>query len=354
MDKFIELVQIALGNKQCFDVTPTDAEWAELYMLANKHGIAGVLFDALSLIPKDQVPNGDITADWFTLINKMKEDYVRREQVVNHVARTFKKHGFRSVILKGMSIASYYPKPELRHSSDIDVWVEGGKKKIVDYICSIKKPLNILYHHCDFNVIKGTSIEVHFTPSFFANPFSNHKFQKWAARNGERLFPKCDNEDGGYVTTDMDFDVPYLLVHLFRHVMDEELELKPIIDYYFILNEHYVSEEKKQEYMKCLRQFGIEKFAAGVMYVLQTLCGMKEDKLLCTPNKKYGECLINDIFMPAKEKGCLEYNQSSDNHIKRFIKRQMNMLRFLPLYPMEVLWTPYWTIKIFFLIRKYK
>ncbi len=353
-DRFIELVQIALGNRTSFSTSPTQDEWSELYVLANRHGIAGVLFDAIYTIPKEHAPSADITADWFTMVNKLKEDYYLRERQVEYVTRTFKKHGFNSIILKGMSISKYYPKPEKRHSSDIDVWIEGNKKDIVDYVCSVKKPHNILYHHCDFDVMKDTSIEVHFTPSFFANPFANRRFQKWAKTNGERLFPNCNSVNEGFNGTDMDFDIPYLLTHLFRHVMDEELELKPVIDYYFVLNSCTITKEKKQEYMKILHQFGIDDFAAGVMYILQTLCGMKEDKMICKPNRKYGEQLISEIFKPEKDKGCLELNQASGNHIKRFFKRQMNMARFLPLYPYEVLWTPYWTIKIFFLLRRNK
>ncbi|MBO4664706.1 MAG: nucleotidyltransferase family protein [Bacteroidaceae bacterium] len=354
MDRFLELIRIALGTQKEFCTPPSAEEWTELYALANRHGIGGILFVALMSIPKSQMPPSEISADWFTLANKMKEDNNRRAEQVKHVTRIFKKHGFRSVILKGQSLSQYFPQPELRHSSDIDVWLEGKKEDIIAYISSVRKPDTILYHHCDFNVVKGTSIEVHFTPSFFANPFANMRFQKWAKENGNRLFSNCDNIEDGFNQTDARFDIPYLLTHLFRHVIDEELELKPVIDYFFVLRSTHLSDADKRGHMCTLRQFGIDGFAAGVMYILHDILGLDDEYLLCEPDKRQGLALMRELFKPEQDRGCLAKGKSKENHIRRFIKRQTNMLRFLPFYPCEILWTPYWMIKIFILLRRNK
>lgn len=354
MDNFIELIRIALGTQKEFSTPPSDEEWAELYALANRHGIAGILFTAITSIPKEQMPPADISADWFTLANKMKEDNIRKEKQAIHVTRTFKKYGFRSVILKGLSLSQYFPHPELRHSSDIDVWLEGSKDDIVAYIRSVREPDTILYHHCDFNVMKDTSIEVHFTPSFFANPFANRRFQTWVTLQGQRLFPKCDSIEDGYNTTDTEFNIPYLLTHLFRHVIDEELELKPVIDYFFVLKSSNLTENEKAEYMRLLDRFGIDGFASGVMYILHDVFGLDEQHLLCKPNKRQGHALLRELFKPIQDKGCLTKGKSKENHLKRFIKRQANIMRFLPFYPQEILWSPYWMIKIFILLRRNK
>ena len=354
MDKFIELIRIALGTQKEFSTPPSAEEWAELYALANRHGIGGILFVTLTSIPKEQLPPADISADWFTLANKMKEDNIQREKQVKHVTRTFKKYGFRSVILKGLSLSQYFPQPELRHSSDIDVWLEGNKEDIVAYIRSVREPNTILYHHCDFNVMKDTSIEVHFTPSFFANPFANRRFQTWVTSQGERLFPKCDSIEDGYNTTDTEFNIPYLLTHLFRHVIDEELELKPVIDYFFVLRNTDFTDKEKANYMRTLKGFGIDGFASGVMYVLHELFGLDDKHLLCKPDKRQGEALMTELFKPIQDRGILAKGKSQDNHLQRFIKRQANILRFLPFYPSEILWMPYWMIKIFFLLRRNK
>lgn len=354
MEKFIELVRIAIGTQDSFHTAPTSEEWADLYALANRHGLGGILFNALTSVPKEQMPPTEISADWFTLANNIKEENSIKQKQVEHVTKTFRKYGFRSVILKGQSLSQYYPHPELRHSSDIDVWVEGKKKEIIKYVCSVKKPDTILYHHCDFDVMKGTSIEVHFTPSFFANPFANERFQKWARENGKRLFPGCDSIEDGYNSTDIEFDITYLLTHLFRHVVDEELELKPVIDYFYVLRSKELSATEKLKHMQTLKSFGIDGFASGVMYVLHNILGLEEKYLLCPPNERQGKALVKELFKPEHDKGCLAKGKASGNHLRRFLQRQKNLMRFLPFYPSEILWSPYWTIKIFFLLRQNK
>jgi len=351
---FFELIKIALGEKESFSHNPSEEEWNEIYALANKHGIAGILYQGLKRLPLEQRPQTEIMVDWFTLINKMKDTNLRLQKQCAFATKTFMKHGFRSVILKGQSLSEYYPDPELRHSSDIDIWLEGTKQDILDYICSVKKPNSILYHHVDFKVIKGTSIEVHFTPSFFANPFINARFQKWIKTSGKRLFPKCDQIEDGYNIPDLDFNIPYLITHFFRHLIDEELEIKPVIDYYYVLKSSNISGEKKQEYMKLLKSFGLGHFTGGVMYILKEACGLEEKYMLCPPNEKYGKALLEELFRPIVDKGCLTELKSENNHIRRFIKREINLFRFFRFYPREIIWTPYWSIKIFLMLRRKK
>ena len=135
---------------------------------------------------------------------------------------------------------------------------------------------------------------------------------------------------------------------------DEELELKPVIDYFFVLKSSNLTENEKAEYMRLLDRFGIDGFASGVMYILHDVFGLDEQQLLCKPNKRQGHALLRELFKPIQDKGCLTKGKSKENHLKRFIKRQANIMRFLPFYPQEILWSPYWMIKIFILLRRNK
>lgn len=44
-DKFFELIQISLGNKERFEQPPSEKEWGMLFQLSCKHSMAGVLFE---------------------------------------------------------------------------------------------------------------------------------------------------------------------------------------------------------------------------------------------------------------------------------------------------------------------
>ena len=51
MDRFLELIRIALGTQKEFTAPPSDDEWERLYVLANRHAIGGLLFRALTTLP---------------------------------------------------------------------------------------------------------------------------------------------------------------------------------------------------------------------------------------------------------------------------------------------------------------
>ena len=44
-DKFFELIQISLGNKNGFEQPPSESECGMLFQLSCKHSLAGILFE---------------------------------------------------------------------------------------------------------------------------------------------------------------------------------------------------------------------------------------------------------------------------------------------------------------------
>ena len=73
------------------------------------------------------------------------------------------KDGCRSCVLKGQANASYYPKPELRSSGDIDIWVspvdsvglDEDRKKVAEYVIEHEDDyVRMQYHYIDYHVFK--------------------------------------------------------------------------------------------------------------------------------------------------------------------------------------------------------
>ena len=139
------------------------------------------------------------------------------------------------------------------------------------------------YHHVDFPVMK-TAIEVHFTPSYMFFPIHNSRMQKWF---GKVMDLQCSNvvtlPDGyGEITVPtMNFNVIYILSHLYRHVFTEGIGLRQLIDYYFVLVK---SEERRVKNLTALQRelkyLGLWKFAGAVMYVLHETLGLPESKMI--------------------------------------------------------------------------
>ena len=80
--------------------------------------------------------------------------------------------GFAWCILKGQGNALLYPDPYMRTPGDIDIYLSGGRRKIMKYVDQVCSNRVMRYHHVDFPVMK-TAIEVHFTPSYMFCPIQS-------------------------------------------------------------------------------------------------------------------------------------------------------------------------------------
>lgn len=102
--------------------TFTEADWQAILDLARKQTVTGLLFRGVAKLPAEvQVPDSLV----FPLMQEA--DKVRKQSRL--VARTaaevvsfFEGRSLHPIILKGPSVAAFYPEPDLRESGDIDVF----------------------------------------------------------------------------------------------------------------------------------------------------------------------------------------------------------------------------------------
>ena len=73
---------------------------------------------------------------------------------------------------------------EYRTPGDIDIWLQGSREEVLDYVRRHVPDCKPVYHHVDFPVIEGLDIEVHFTPSWMNSPVTNRRLQRFF--RGER------------------------------------------------------------------------------------------------------------------------------------------------------------------------
>ena len=153
----------------------------------------------------------------------------------------------------------------------------------------------------------------------------------------------------------MSFNAVYQLVHIYRHLFNEGIGLRQLLDYYFVLRTLHIEQMEhrgnanvlsKEAIMSQMKYLGIDKFASAVMYVLQTVFAMPETYLLCPSDNKRGRFLLNEIMQAGNfgffdERNVIDANEG---YLKRFIRRQKRFVRFLGQYPSEVIWGPYFTV----------
>ena len=81
-----------------------------------------------------------------------------------------------------------YPNPYSRTPGDIDIWVEGGDKRVISFVRSISPHEKACYHHIEFPSYKDVEVEVHYRPSFLLCFWHNRKLQNFYERMKEEQF----------------------------------------------------------------------------------------------------------------------------------------------------------------------
>lgn len=354
MDSFFELVQMALGKRDALSNPPqTREEWEALFAVCGKHNLLGFTFPVIDELHDtlESLPLG-VYSRWAMMAEKIGKKNTKMLEYCRQLHDDFLADGFRSCVLKGQAAAALYPNPMLRQSGDIDLWVEGERQVLVDYLrarCEVHK---VVYHHCDTRLLPKVGVEVHFTPSWMNAPCSNRRLQAWFGSVKEEQFSNFDAGLGFCVPT-MRFDAVYMLVHIYRHVLEEGVGLRQLLDYYYVLK--HLDDNTRSTVCEDLRQLKLEKFAASVMYVLQEVFLMSGEELLYAPDVRGGSFLLNEILLSGNfgrydERNAHKKGEGLVAHGRRKVGRG---LRYLLHYPSEVLCMPAYIVWQFFWRRRH-
>ena len=89
--------------------------------------------------------------------------------------------GFKSTILKRQGLAALYGElKNFRHPGDIDIYVDYGREKVIEYAHSIgQEKAEWDYKHLHLKVFKDIVVEMHCRPEVLLNLIKIRKIQKW-------------------------------------------------------------------------------------------------------------------------------------------------------------------------------
>ena len=402
-DLFFELLQVVIGNRQSLSRVPTPEEWEEIYEMSKKQSLAGIAFAGVERLPQEQMPPGKRIRQWAVKAEKIREHNSRLTKESAQICRYFEQNGFDCVILKGQGNFAYYPEwlQGLRSAGDIDVWcwpkgnandtqseiatirergslrygasayenelrearLEHPIRAVIEFCLSKKRGEYVYYHNLDFPVLKATPVEVHYRPTWLYNPFRNRVLQKWFASqkviSNKEEVKSAYAEYDGYKIPSVEFNVVFQLLHLYKHIFEEGIGLRQLLDYYFVvqnvndndtqaepatIREHgslrygasaYDNEDKvqgtKYKVQECknllnqraeasdlnslnseasaevlnqrgarlelFKKLGLKEFAGAVMYVMREVFAMPEERMLCRPDEKRGRKLLEEIMI---------------------------------------------------------
>ena len=358
---FFDFLRFCIGSAKEIPGSLKEVDWKELYRIAKKQCLVGVLFDGIKKLPKELAPEQKLLMQWMVMAEQIRKQNIKLFLDSVKVCKNFENKGFANCILKGQGNALLYPDPYMRTPGDIDIYLSGGRKKIMKYVDQVCPNQVMRYHHVDFPVMK-TAIEVHFTPSYMFYPIHNRRMQKWFKEvMGEQCNHRVSLPDGyGEIhVPQVSFNVIYILSHLYRHIFTEGIGLRQLLDYYFVLVKWHTDLTNLTDSNKSLPQitqintdldslrhelkyFGLWKFAGAVMFVMKEVFGLSEDRMIAPINEKEGRFLLDEI-MRGGNFGQYDDRMGSkvgESKIHRYFRMNLRNLRFVKHYPTEALSEP--------------
>ena len=410
---FIDFLRFCIGSVKEIPGSLKEADWQELYAIAKKQCLVGILFDGIKKLPAEHVGmKKELLLQWMAESQMLENANVRLNDAAIQVSEWFRKKGFRTCILKGQGNALMYPNPYSRTPGDIDIWVEGGDKRVISFVRSISPHEKACYHHIEFPSYKGIEVEVHYRPSFLLCFWHNRKLQKYYERVKEEQFSHrvMLGEQGEIAIPTVEFNLIFQLTHIFSHLMNEGIGLRQLLDYYYVLCDFYkvyqnfsnpsVSLSKgsstfspspsssgsgdvtallgaRNRYalrladhqrstpdcagwdrlgvlQKELKELGMWKFAGGIMYIMQEVFGMPASRLIVPPNEKYGRFVLNEVLEAGnfgRHDARNRFGRSQLGHNLQSVYRDIRLVKY---FPAEAMSEPLFRTWHFFWRLKYK
>lgn len=402
---FFEFLRFCIGTVQEAPSSLKGADWRVLYAMARKQCLVGVLFDGIKRLPADVGMDKGLLFQWMAQNQTLRKANARLDKAAVEVAEWFGRKGFRTCVLKGQGNALLYPPGMERTPGDIDLWVDGGDRKVVSFVRSLSPDEKVCYHHIGFPEYNGVEVEVHFRPSFLFCFRHNRRLQGYYERVMDEQFAHRVKlgEQGDVAVPKAEFNLIFQLTHIFTHLMNEGIGLRQLLDYFFLLkNTDFIGNTDgvsgntnggafgantncsdntnriggnvdgdgfllntdftdntdriggnadgvdRRLLQDELRRLGLWEFAGAVMYIMKEVFGLEDNRLIVPPDVKRGRLVLKEV-LEAGNFGQYDkrnwFGHSALGHNLQRLYRDMRLVRY---FPEEALSEPFFRIWHFF------
>lgn len=340
-DTFIELLQVAMGTRNHLSECPSAVNWEELLDEAERQAISGVLFHGIERLPVGQRPPLENMLQWVGTAQIIQTCNENMDKRCLELLAIMKKRGLHGTILKGQGLARLYDTQlvGLRQSGDIDVYTDCGIEKSLHFAHLVQEEVSWDFKHLHLEIWDDVEVELHYRVEWIDNLIKNRRLQRWFKEHEDMLFEEKEH----FITPNISFNVFYILLHIYRHFFTEGVGLRQLMDYYYVLKAKGRNHNPKIA-TDAISDFGMERFARGVMWIMEEVFGLDRDYLLFEPHESEGQYILQQVL----EGGNFGYYSSNRSQLGGGVGFVINRLRqgvhLIGHYPQESLWIPIWII----------
>lgn len=263
--KFIFLLLHSALNQTVWSRIPEGLDWKYVYTLCKYHKIANMVSYALDYA--DEAVQGQIPENVRQVFFKAREKGMAREATqyfsLEEIQKKFEEHHIDNIPLKGAQLKPYYPSPDMRFLTDLDILChkEDGEK-----ISMIMEELGYTMdhgggHHDVYVRRPFMTVEIHWICST-NNPVMDQLF--------DAIWERCTSwgeYSHSYGMPWEDYYV-YMVGHMAKHLKYSGIGIRMLLDFYIF--EKFLGEECDWKYIEThLEEAKLLRFAKTMSRFLQ-------------------------------------------------------------------------------------
>ena len=249
----MSLLRKAVDNSYQMEL-PKDADWRNVLELASEQGVQGICFEAIEKLPVGTIPQ-HILLQWIGISEMHRQQFDKTWRVACKLDKLWAAEGIHATVLKGRSIAQYYPEPSHRNSCDLDVFIgeEWGRA------CELLEEQGIRLEHEVYKEVEFSLDYVYVECHRYITPIRGNKYLKEFERYLRWLL-YCEPEEYFDGTTlvcpPLMFTVMLYIEHALGDLLHGHLTLKHIVDWVVLRRQDF----NRDTFVSRCREFKFDKF----------------------------------------------------------------------------------------------
>ena len=256
----------------------TGNEWQQLLALADRHEVLSLLEHVLEV---DRIPEEQRLAVQFKTARTVHKGI--QLQVLNaRLTALLEKEGIVAVTLKGCAVARFYPTPELRKTSDLDLFVanEDEAGRAIQILCENGfRPSSEWHanHHFVLVSDKKEVVELHTT---WTEAFKEKHLNQYLEKLQEESIQHCHLvEFQGFkmYAYETAWQAYYLMIHMLQHFVGSGFGLRNLCDW-VVLWENCDDEEARKDFRKMVCESGTAEFAKAITSICVSYLDLAQEK----------------------------------------------------------------------------
>ena len=271
--------------------------WTEMYVFAKKHAITGQVMGEIEKMKGSSSPkiSKNVLLQWIKDTEQIKRQNLLVNRAVEALSILLNVNDIRYAVVKGQIAASYYERPELRMSGDVDFYVYSGDlEKAKTIICKewgveIEEENSPYHYHFEYC---GVIFEMHF------------RLFLWYHKKKEEYWNNILYEAMGYgvkigstkvATLKPTVHTLYVFMHLYHHLVEVGVGLRQFFDLAMFLKEKI----DRELLVKYLKEFELEKAFKACGYILINYVGMDKKYMpyeIGSVDRKYGRRMLDVVL----------------------------------------------------------